>query len=121
MAFIFAIMVAGYAGADLPVLGSVVEGSAAEAAGMQAGDKILRFNSKINLAREISLEMALNKTGESVKVVYERDGQEYETTLTRFITKKQVNIWSAFRIMHPMMRRRGQSCSVMPGTSCAFA
>lgn len=75
-------MVAGYAGADLPVLGSVVEGSAAEAAGMQAGDKILRFNSKINLAREISLEMALNKTGEPVKVVYERDGQEYETTLT---------------------------------------
>ena len=82
LAFIFAIMVAGYAGADLPVLGSVVEGSAAEAAGMQAGDKILRFNSKINLAREISLEMALNKTGEPVKVVYERDGQEYETTLT---------------------------------------
>ena len=41
LAFIFAIMVAGYAGADLPVLGSVVEGSAAEAAGMQAGDKIL--------------------------------------------------------------------------------
>ena len=82
LAFIFAIMVAGYTGADLPVLGSVVEGSAAEAAGMQAGDKILRFNSKINLAREISLEMALNKTGEPVKVVYERDGQEYETTLT---------------------------------------
>lgn len=82
LAFIFAIMVAGYAGADLPVLGSVVEGSAAEAAGMQAGDRILRFNSKINLAREISLEMALNKTGEPVKVVYERDGQEYETTLT---------------------------------------
>ena len=26
--------------------------------------------------------MALNKTGEPVKVVYERDGQEYETTLT---------------------------------------
>lgn len=67
LAFIFAIMVAGYAGADLPVLGSVVEGSAAEAAGMQAGDKILRFNSKINLAREISLEMALNKNRRACK------------------------------------------------------
>lgn len=82
LAFIFAIMVAGYAGADIPVLGGVAEGSAAEAAGMQAGDKILQFNSKIKLAREISLEMALNKTGEPVTVVYERDGQDYTTTLT---------------------------------------
>ena len=83
LAFISAIMVAGYAGADLP-------GAWQRSGGFCSGGsrkcrretQILRFNSKINLAREISLEMALNKTGEPVKVVYERDGQEYETTLT---------------------------------------
>lgn len=82
LAFVFAIMVAGYAGADIPVLGGVTVGSAAEAAGMQAGDKIVRFNSKISLAREISLEMALNRDGSPVKVAYERDGKRYETVLT---------------------------------------
>ena len=37
LAFVFAIIVAGYAGADLPVLGGVSEGSAAEAAGPKRG------------------------------------------------------------------------------------
>ncbi|MFR3250281.1 MAG: RIP metalloprotease RseP [Eisenbergiella sp.] len=82
LAFLFAVMVAGYAGADIPVLGGVTEGSAAEAAGMQAGDKIVRFNSKVCLAREISLEMALNRDGSPVEVAYERDGKTYETVLT---------------------------------------
>ena len=82
LAFLFAIAIAGYAGADLPVLGDVIEGSAAEAAGMQAGDRILKFNSKIRLAREIQLEMALNRDGSPVEVEYERDGQKYQTTLT---------------------------------------
>ncbi len=82
LAFIFAIMVAGYAGADLPVLGDVAEGSAAQAAGMQAGDRITRFNSKIKLAREIQLEMALNRDGSPVEVEYVRDGKTYSTTLT---------------------------------------
>ncbi|MDO4291763.1 MAG: site-2 protease family protein [Eubacteriales bacterium] len=82
LAFVFAVMVAGYAGADLPVLGGVIPGSAAEEAGMQAGDKILRFGSRIRLAREIQLEMALNKDGRPVAVEYERDGKTYETTLT---------------------------------------
>lgn len=82
LAFIFAIMVAGYAGADLPVLGGVSEGSAAQAAGMQAGDKITRFNGKIKLAREIQLEMALNRDGSPINVEYSRDGKTYSTTLT---------------------------------------
>lgn len=82
LAFVFAVIVAGYAGADLPVLGGVLEGSAAEAAGMQAGDQIIRFNSKVRLAREIQLEMSLNRENAPVKVEYLRDGQVYETVLT---------------------------------------
>jgi len=82
LAFFFAILVAGYAGADIPVLGDVAEGSAAQAAGMQAGDKIIGFDGKICLAREISLMMALNPDGSPVEVVYERDGARFETVLT---------------------------------------
>ncbi|MDO4331468.1 MAG: M50 family metallopeptidase [Eubacteriales bacterium] len=82
LAFIFAVMVAGYAGADLPVLGGVLEGSAAEAAGMQAGDQITSFNGKIRLAREIQLEMALNRDNDPIEVEYIRDGQTCQTVLT---------------------------------------
>lgn len=82
LAFFFAIIVAGYAGADLPVLGDVIPGSAAEAAGMQSGDRIVRFNSKIRLAREIQLEMELNRRNEPVEVEYVRDGKTFQTVLT---------------------------------------
>lgn len=82
LAFFFAIMVAGYAGADIPVLGDVAKGSAAEAAGMQAGDKILAFDGKIKLAREVALVMAINRDGSPVEVSYERDGEVYDTVLT---------------------------------------
>lgn len=82
LAFIFAIIVAGYAGADLPILGDVIAGSAAEAAGMQAGDRITRFNGRVRLAREIGLEMELNRNHESIAVEYVRDGKTYTTVLT---------------------------------------
>lgn len=89
LAFLFAIIVAGYAGADLPVLGGVMEGSAAEAAGMQEGDKITRFNGKIKLAREIQLEMELNRNGDPVAVEYIRDGSKYSTVLTPVYSEEQ--------------------------------
>ena len=81
LAFVFAIMVAGYAGADIPVLGDVAEGSAAEAAGMLPGDQIIGFNGRICLAKEVSLMMTLNPDGDPVEVEYVRDGQKYETVL----------------------------------------
>lgn len=89
LAFIFAVMVAGYAGADLPVLHEVAQGSPAEAAGMQAGDRITRFNGTIKLSREIALEMALNRDGSPVEVEYLRDGQTYETVLTPRFDEEQ--------------------------------
>lgn len=82
LAFVFAIMVAGYAGADLPILGDVIAGSAADAAGMQAGDRITRFNGKVRLAREIGLEMELNRNHKPIDVEYVRDGKTYTTVLT---------------------------------------
>lgn len=80
-ALIFAIILVGFTGYDEPVVNEVIPGYAAEASGMQAGDRIVRMdNKKINLWREISLHNYLN-AGEEVDVVYERDGKKYEVTL----------------------------------------
>ena len=81
LAFLFSLIVVGYCGSDLPVLNEVTEGGAAEAAGLQSGDIIKEINGEnIHLYREISLISMVNQ-GESMEIVYERDGQKYETTL----------------------------------------
>lgn len=81
LAFLFSLIVVGYCGTDLPVLDEVTEGGAAEAAGLQTGDVIREINGEnIHLYRELSLISMVNQ-GESLEVVYERDGQEHETTI----------------------------------------
>lgn len=81
LAFLFSLVVVGYCGTDLPVLEQVTEGGAAEAAGLQTGDVIKEINGEnIHLYRELSLISMINR-GESMEIVYERDGQKYETTV----------------------------------------
>lgn len=82
LAFLFSIILVGYTGSDLPMLGEIAEDSAAEAAGLESGDIIKKINGeKIHLYRELTLFSLVNQ-GEPLEVVYERDGQQYETTLT---------------------------------------
>ena len=82
LALIFSIIVVGYVGYDEPVITGVIEGYAAEEAGMQAGDRIVRMNNKkINIWREVTYYNMFHQ-GEDVDVVYERDGKKYEVTLT---------------------------------------
>lgn len=82
LALIFSIIVVGYVGYDEPVITGVIEGYAAEEAGMQAGDRIVRMNNKkINIWREVTYYNMFHQ-GEEVDVVYERDGKKYEVTLT---------------------------------------
>lgn len=82
MAFIFAFVLLWNAGYDLPVLVDVSEGYPAEAAGMQAGDEIIRINnSRIHFFKDISVYTQFHP-GETVTVTYERDGERYETELT---------------------------------------
>lgn len=66
-----------------PMISEVVEGSAAEDAGLKSGDIIVSLDKDhIKLYEEISLfTQATYKSG-AVKVVYERDGARYETSLT---------------------------------------
>lgn len=82
LALIFSMIVIGYTGYDEPVISGVVEGFPAQEAGLQEGDRIVKMNNKkINIWREISYYNMFHP-GETVDLVYERDGEQYETTIT---------------------------------------
>lgn len=81
MAFVLSIVLLGIAGVDKPVIADVMEGYPAEAAGMQAGDEIIKLNSKnIHFYREVPVYLMLH-SDEEINVTYLRDGEKIETTL----------------------------------------
>jgi regulator of sigma E protease len=82
MAFLFSLIIICCVGYDAPVISDVIDGYAAEDAGMQGGDKILKMNNfRVHFYREVS-SYATFHYGEPVEVTYERDGEKYTTTLT---------------------------------------
>ena len=82
LALLCAVIVVGYTGYDEPVISEVLEGFPAQEAGMQGGDRIVSLNGKkINLWREITYYNMFHP-GEKVDVVYERDGEKHQVTLT---------------------------------------
>lgn len=82
LALIFSMIVIGYTGYDEPVISGVVEDFPAQEAGMQAGDRIVKMNNKkINIWREVTYYNMFHQ-GETVDLVYERDGEKYEVTIT---------------------------------------
>ena len=88
LAFIFAVIIVAYAGYDQPIISGIVPGYSAEAEGMQTGDEIVRMNGKkINLWREVT-SYNMFHPGETVELVYERDGEQYEVTI---VPKKDEN------------------------------
>lgn len=81
MAFIFSAIVLGAAGVDKPILSDVIEGYAAEEAGLAGGDTLIKIGGKrIHFYREVSVYATFH-VGEPVEIVYEREGQEHATTL----------------------------------------
>ncbi len=81
LAFVLSIILIGKVGYDPCVIYSVDEGSAAEEAGLMAGDRILKINkTKINFYGDYSLWITEND-GDVMNITYERDGQKYTTTL----------------------------------------
>ena len=81
MAFVFSFILISCTGIDIPKLAGVLDGYAAQEAGMQEGDVILKMNHKnIHFYSEVSA-YSMFHSGETVKVVYERDGEKYTTTL----------------------------------------
>lgn len=81
LAFLLSLIIIGSVGYDAPVVNGVMEDFPASEAGIQPGDKIVKMNGDhILVYREISLYVNLHQ-GETVNVVYERDGEKQEVTL----------------------------------------
>ncbi len=96
LAFLFSLIIVGSYGADVPVIQDVIEGGAAQAAGMQSGDKILSMNQDtIHLYRDVSLFSMLNQ-GEAVTVTYERDGETHSTVLTPIYNEEEGRYYMGF-------------------------
>lgn len=82
LAFVLALIVVAFTGSDRPVVQSVAADSAAEAAGIQSGDRITRINKeRIHVGRQIVLISMLNK-GEVLNVEYVRDGEKNTAEVT---------------------------------------
>lgn len=76
LAFVVAVVLTAFSGADLPVIGQLSENSAAGEAGLQPGDRITQINhEKIHFYREIVVLSSLNQ-GETLEVHYEREGKK---------------------------------------------
>ena len=82
LAFFFSVIIIGSAGITEPVVADVMEGYAAEEAGLQSGDVIVKMNHKrIHFYKEVSLYSTFHP-GEDVVITYERDGVRYTAELT---------------------------------------
>ena len=83
MGFLIALILVAYRGTDLPVIQMVSEDSAAEEAGLMAGDVITQMNGeKIHVYREVRLNSMLNSDGKDFTISYLRDKKEYSVVLT---------------------------------------
>ena len=79
--FIIAIIVVANTNWDFPVISGLTENSAAQEAGLMEGDTIISIDGeKIHLASEVTLISQFNRGG-AMDIVYERDGQRFETKL----------------------------------------
>ena len=82
LAFLLAIVVMACVGCDEPVLTYVTEGGAADEAGLQAGDRILKLDhTTVHFYKEVRIYTTLHP-GEDVEVLYERDGEVRATTVS---------------------------------------
>lgn len=81
LAFVFAFVLLCFMGYDRPILSGVMEGYAAEEAGLQEGDEIVRMNNySVHFAREIT-SYSYFHSGEDVTITYVRDGEKNKVTL----------------------------------------
>lgn len=81
LAFVFAIIILGFSGILPSEVGGFSENSPAQAAGLKEGDVIKEIGGeRVHLFNEVKMHMVLDPQ-ETYEVVYERDGQMYETVI----------------------------------------
>ena len=95
LAFLFALVIVGAVGHDAPVLYGVTEGSPAQEAGLQAGDRITKINGrKIYAYRDVQL-YTFSHPGEEMVIHYERpEGGSWEKNPS--FEKKSVTLTPAY-------------------------
>ncbi len=88
LAFFLSLFVIGATGVDTPVIADVIPGYPAEEAGLRSGDEIVKINTRpIRIYRDVSLYNLTNE-GKSANVIYRRDGELRQTTLTPQYSEK---------------------------------
>lgn len=97
LAFLLAIIICHNSAIDDTVLSSVMKNSAAEEAGLQPGDEIIRLNGeRIYNYREITLFGMMNDPEKPVEVTYRRDGQDHKVMLTKKLDEKSGKYYFGF-------------------------
>ncbi len=82
LAFLLSLFIIGSIGYDAPVVTHVVEGSAAEEAGVLPGDRIVKMNgTKIELAREVNQYTLYHPGTETIDLVWEHEGERKSARL----------------------------------------
>lgn len=90
LAFLLALIVIGFNGADVSYVTQVAEGSAAYEAGLRAGDRITNYDgTSVSVGREIYLEDYVNPLdGDEMSVTFVRDGKKQTIKYTPDADKK---------------------------------
>ncbi len=82
LAFVLAVLVVSLVGANKPYIQQIIDGSAAQEAGLQAGDQVTEINGEsIHLYKEIMLYLQMH-SGETLEVEYIRDGETHHAAIT---------------------------------------
>lgn len=83
LAFVLSVVMISIIGVNTNEISYVSESGAAEAAGIEAGDRIIRMDgSRIYNFREISVYMQFVDSKEPIEIVYERNGERIATSIT---------------------------------------
>jgi len=81
IAYLLAVILVSFSAWNFPVINKMTEESAAAEAGMQPGDKIISVDGeKVYMSGEVTM-ISQFAEGSPMDIIYERDGQRYETTL----------------------------------------
>ena len=96
LAFLLSLIIVGFGYTDKPVIQEVTKGYPAEAAGMQAGDTIIRVNGeRIRLYREVSL-ISYSNRGENLDIEYEREGERHMAQIKPLYDKETGRFYIGF-------------------------
>lgn len=96
LAYLLALFIVWFCGADLTTVGSVMEGYPAEAAGIQAGDRITKIDGHTtHLWREVMIYSYMND-GSDMTIEYSRNGEKFTTTLTPRYSQEEGRYYIGF-------------------------